>query len=332
MRFPSRERHRGRCLLLWRGAEFFGSVAAGIRFRCKVLSTQQLPSMRRTLASASAIGCAALAGQSRAALAQEAPKYGFEGHKVNYGGAGDVKPSNRESTKRLVTHMSTVPDEWELFRIATRASIILDKLNEADAEIVKRPETLKIKALEGVDLTSMIDKACHRQSVIEWKAYAQCSQKKSAGVRAALTNPGAPRRRTRHRLCATANAGPRGLHRLVATLPARDREMLVQDDPEGFAEYDGGRSRPQRPEDGRGGRLELHAQGWARNFWWPESDPTDLTPGRRRCCQARRRPPRNYLGWHVLTRPTAARHRMIGQQAQGQGGAHLRGYPVTIAY
>ena len=144
--------------------------------------------MRRTVltvgASASALGCAALTGHSKAARAQEAPedpKYGFEGHKVNYGGAGDVKPSNRPETKRLVTHMSTVPDEWELFRVATRASIILDKLNEADAEIVKRPETLKIKALEGVDLTAMIDKACHRQSVIEWKAYAQCSQKKSAG-------------------------------------------------------------------------------------------------------------------------------------------------------
>ena len=155
--------------------------------------------MRRALlsvgASASAISCAALAGQSRvaqAAGAEEAPKYGFEGHKVNYGGAGDVKPSNREKTKRIVSHMSTVPDEWELFRIATRASIILDKLNEADAEIVKRPETLKVKALEGVDLTSMVDKACHRQCVIEWKAYAQCSQKKSAGVRAALTNPDAP--------------------------------------------------------------------------------------------------------------------------------------------
>ena len=31
------------------------------------------------------------------------------------------------------------------FRIATRASLILDKLNEADAEIAKRPETLKVK-------------------------------------------------------------------------------------------------------------------------------------------------------------------------------------------
>ena len=231
-------------------------------------------SMRRALlsvgASASAISCAALAGQSRvaqAAGAEEAPKYGFEGHKVNYGGAGDVKPSNREKTKRIVSHMSTVPDEWELFRIATRASIILDKLNEADAEIVKRPETLKVKALEGVDLTSMVDKACHRQCVIEWKAYAQCSQKKSAGVRAALTNRDAPHHATHpparpsltcHGLC---HAGPRRVHRLVATLPARDHEMHVRDDAEGAAVDDGGRSRPQRPEDGRGGRLELHAQG-----------------------------------------------------------------------
>ena len=73
--------------------------------------------LRRALgsvgASASAISCAALAGQSRAAQAagaEEAPKYGFEGHKVNYGGAGDVKPSNREKTKRIVSHMSTVPN------------------------------------------------------------------------------------------------------------------------------------------------------------------------------------------------------------------------------
>mmetsp|Transcript_6224 Transcript_6224/g.12412 ORF Transcript_6224/g.12412 Transcript_6224/m.12412 type:complete len:208 (+) Transcript_6224:32-655(+) len=141
--------------------------------------------MRRAVlavgASASAVGCA-LAGQSKAVQAQEAqetPKYGWEGSKVNYGGAGDVKPG--KDTKRLVSHMSTVPDEWELFRVATRASIILDKLNEADAEIAKRPETLKIKALEGVDLSAMIDKACHRQSIIEWKAYAQCAAKKSAG-------------------------------------------------------------------------------------------------------------------------------------------------------
>ena len=123
--------------------------------------------MRRALlsvgASASAISCAALAGQSRAAQAAGAedesssqPKYGFEGHKVNYGGAGDVKPSNREATKRIVSHMSTVPDEWELFRIATRASLILDKLNEADADIAKRPETLKVKTLEGVDLSRMV--------------------------------------------------------------------------------------------------------------------------------------------------------------------------------
>ena len=124
--------------------------------------------MRRALlsvgASASAISCAALAGQSRAAQAAGAeedsssgPKYGFEGHKVNYGGAGDVKPSNREATKRIVSHMSTVPDEWELFRIATRASLILDKLNEADADIAKRPETLKVKTLEGVDLSRMVN-------------------------------------------------------------------------------------------------------------------------------------------------------------------------------
>ena len=145
--------------------------------------------MRRALlsvgASASAISCAALAGQSRAAQAagaeEEAPKYGFEGHKVIYGGAGDVKPSNREATKRIVSHMSTVPDEWELFRIATRASLILDKLNEADAEIAKRPETLKVKTLEGVDLSRMVDNACHRQCHLEWKAYAQCSNKKAAG-------------------------------------------------------------------------------------------------------------------------------------------------------
>ena len=142
--------------------------------------------MRRALlsvgASASAISCAALAGQSRAAQAAGAedesssqPKYGFEGHKVNYGGAGDVKPSNREATKRIVSHMSTVPDEWELFRIATRASLILDKLNEADADIAKRPETLKVKTLEGVDLSRMVDNACHRQCHLEWKAYAQVS-------------------------------------------------------------------------------------------------------------------------------------------------------------
>ena len=156
---------------------------------CPLLATRRDNNMlRRALgsvgASASAISCAALAGQSRAAQAagaEEAPKYGFEGHKVNYGGAGDVKPSNREKTKRIVSHMSTVPDEWELFRIATRASIILDKLNEADQEMAKRPETLKVKALEGVDLTTMVDKACHRQCIIEWKAYAQCSNKKSAG-------------------------------------------------------------------------------------------------------------------------------------------------------
>ena len=127
--------------------------------------------------SASAVGAAALGGSS--AKAEAAPKYGWEGAVPTYGGAGDVKPG--KNTKKVVTHMSTVPDEWKLFREATRAQIILDKLDEADAEIVKRPVPLKVKAVEGVDLSIYIDKACHRQSNIEWKAYEKCVAKKAAG-------------------------------------------------------------------------------------------------------------------------------------------------------
>ena len=102
-----------------------------------------------------------------------------------------MKPG--KNTKKVITHMSTVPDEWKLFREATRAQIILDKLDEADAEIVKRPVPLKVKAVEGVDLSIYIDKACHRQSNIEWKAYAKCIDKKAAGVRGNRPRTHAPR-------------------------------------------------------------------------------------------------------------------------------------------
>ncbi len=139
--------------------------------------------------SASAVGAAALGGSS--AKAEAAPKYGWEGAVPTYGGAGDVKPG--KNTKKVVSHMSTVPDEWKLFREATRAQIILDKLDEADAEIVKRPMPLKVKAVEGVDLSIYIDKACHRQSNIEWKAYEKCVAKKAAGVRGNRPRTHAPR-------------------------------------------------------------------------------------------------------------------------------------------
>jgi len=139
--------------------------------------------LRRTAAAAaaSASACAsafALAKPAPPSDANQSPEYRFGWETAQYGGAGGVKLPKSRPVKR---QLSSAPDEWQLFRIASRSALLVERLDESVEETSQRPEEVTLKATEGYDLTDLVDKACHRQSAVLWNAYMQCIDLEKGG-------------------------------------------------------------------------------------------------------------------------------------------------------
>ena len=93
-------------------------------------------------------------------------QFGWEGKKR--GGVMSSQPLQR--------HLSSVPDEMELWRIDARSMRIMEMLHESNEAIDKYPEEKPIRMPE-IDLQEAVGQACHRQCEMLWTAYDTCKEK-----------------------------------------------------------------------------------------------------------------------------------------------------------
>jgi len=91
-----------------------------------------------------------------------------------YGGAFAPKAADRMTAGVESVDMS------KLWREKAQIKHLQEILNEASDPIDTRPGVYKSAALEGVDFSDSIDKACHRACPDLWDIYSRCKDKKKS--------------------------------------------------------------------------------------------------------------------------------------------------------
>jgi|EP00966_Prymnesium_polylepis_P211830 hypothetical protein len=148
-----------------------------------------------------------------------------------YGGAFAPKAADRMTAGVESVDMS------KLWREKAQIKHLQEILNEASDPIDTRPGVYKSAALEGVDFSDSIDKACHRACPDLWDIYSRCKDKKVSPK-----NSRCHWRRSQHSrqacacFCARRIAEvARGVRGLVQGLHHLPRQVLIEADTEGDA-------------------------------------------------------------------------------------------------